>query len=147
MAKKRIYYRDDGYMMEFSPWHPFAHKSGYAFQHRLAMEEKIGRLLWPWEHIHHLNDIPWDNRPENLALMTLREHKSMHARRQHGTPYDFDTILRHLVDGMTYPEIAKMYGRDKSTIVQHMTSRGFYKSRDLLAAVEKAESVQASERE
>lgn len=59
----------DGYALRFCPDHPQARKySKYILEHRLVMEEMLGRYLLPSEVVHHRNKNKQDNRPANLEL-------------------------------------------------------------------------------
>ena len=67
------------YILIHCPDHPFADEQGYVFEHRLVMEKKIGRYLKPEERVHHINEIPSDNHPDNLMLFrTMTEHLKFH---------------------------------------------------------------------
>lgn len=47
-------------------------------EHRHIMQQVLGRKLSRHEHVHHINKIKTDNRPENLLVVTDREHKQFH---------------------------------------------------------------------
>ena len=70
-----------GYLLVYSPNHPFQDNQGYVREHRLVMEDKIGRYLSRTETIHHVNGNKIDNRIENLALY---ESDAQHLSENHG---------------------------------------------------------------
>ena len=54
--------------------YPGASSRGYAYEHRVIMQEKLGRILLKDEHVHHKNHCRWDNCLENLEVMSASEH-------------------------------------------------------------------------
>jgi hypothetical protein len=59
----------DGYVLIRSLEHPSANSAGYVREHRLVVEESLGRYLLPTEVVHHKNGNTGDNRLENLELL------------------------------------------------------------------------------
>lgn len=74
-----------GYMLILKPEHPFCKRDGYVREHRLVVEQQIGRYLLPKERSHHIGikylissiKNKQDNRPENLMAFT---NESAHQR-------------------------------------------------------------------
>lgn len=72
--------RRDGYVAVYFPDHPHSSKDGFIMEHILVMECLIGRHLKDGECVHHKNHKRNDNRKENLELMTLKDHMSLHSK-------------------------------------------------------------------
>ncbi|SRR6266700_807674 len=68
-----------GYRLVLRRDHPNATKQGRVCQHRLVVEEFIGRHLNKLEEVHHLNFDRGDSRIENLVLFACnKDHALFH---------------------------------------------------------------------
>jgi len=63
----------NGYAMVSAPGHPHAKaygkkRTGWVFEHRLVLEQKLGRHLSPSERVDHIDGLTLHNAPDNLRL-------------------------------------------------------------------------------
>jgi hypothetical protein len=71
----------NGYVLiRVGPEHHLADVRGYAYEHRLVAEEKLGRRLGPGEIVHHINHDKKDNRPGNLEIVADAAQHRVHHR-------------------------------------------------------------------
>lgn len=68
------------YRYIYTPEHPNATKDGYVFEHRLVMEEKLGRILSKDELVHHKDGDSLNNKAENLEVVSKSQHVKNHFR-------------------------------------------------------------------
>ena len=68
-------YKQNGYILAKTEYHPYANKRGYVPLHRLVMENHLGRYLIPRkELVHHVDGDRSNNEFINLKLTTPQEH-------------------------------------------------------------------------
>jgi len=102
MISKENHYKwklnKSGYRTIYLPKHPNSSKQGYVAEHRLIVEQKIGRHLTKEEVVHHIDEDKQNNKIENLMLFKTN---SLHQK--------FHTKIRQF--GMTGPRLLEMENR------------------------------------
>jgi hypothetical protein len=82
----RKFVKTGNYIYAVVPEHPRAIKYGYVLAHIVILENKIGRLLTKEEVSHHIDGNTKNNSPENLEVLTIKEHNLLHGKKhwKHG---------------------------------------------------------------
>jgi hypothetical protein len=63
--------------------HHLADVRGYAYEHRLVAEAKLGRRLKHGEIAHHIDGNRQNNAPSNIEVMpSIHHHRQEHSRRK-----------------------------------------------------------------
>ena len=69
----------NGYVLiRVDPDHHLADVRGYAYEHRLNAEAKIGRRLRSGEQVHHIDRNKQNNDPSNLEVVDRPTHGVRH---------------------------------------------------------------------
>jgi hypothetical protein len=78
-----------GYIIVFvGKHHHLADCRGYAYEHRLVAEKKIGRQLKRSEYVHHKDERKDNNHPDNLEVYPSKAHHFL----QHRTKNDWKKL-------------------------------------------------------
>lgn len=92
------------------------------YEHRLVMEQHIGRKLHAWEHVHHVNYDKADNRIENLTILEASAH-----HRTHVTPtFDVDAARALYETGVGYRKLSMQFGVARQNIMGLFIRRGWH---------------------
>ncbi len=95
--------------------------------HRLVAVAEYGIDAVAGNDVHHKNEIRWDNRPENLEVLSRSDHVKEHREREYGDkPWRNESLLRkrYKEDGLTAEELSKEFGCSMSTIYTHLDKFG-----------------------
>jgi len=84
----------DGYTLVYQPEHPRT-KDGYIAEHRMIMENILGRFLCLGETVHHKDKNRTNNNPENLMLF---ENMGYHMKYHSLESYHYQEINKSQIE-------------------------------------------------
>ena len=111
----------DGYVMIYSPDHPFRTYGCYVREHRLVMEASLRRYLGPKEVVHHVDGNKKNNAIENLQLFQSNgEHLKMEltGRIPKWTPEG----RRRILESVRRPKVATAASTPPASIIDDSAS-------------------------
>ena len=112
-GKPRRYTTSDGYII--LRWRIGTRTYLEALEHRI----QDGRAITA-EHVHHINGITTDNRPENLEHLEAGTHSRMHHER-----IDYQEAWRLYQTGLSTTEVAALVGTDHGNVSRGIRRLGY----------------------
>jgi hypothetical protein len=128
---RKCYRKKHGYTRNRGNWYRTVRRGGKRlYVHRLVMEKKLGRPLHQSEHVHHLNEDRFDNRPKNLAIMSAALHTRIHLAsgdyfgEKHGMAKLTETQVRKIrASSKRERVLAQRFGVSRATINMVRTNK------------------------
>ncbi len=96
--------------------HEYRGERDYVYVHRLLAVAEYGFDALDGRQVHHKNRVCWDNRPENIELLTPKEHLRHHTQKLE--PHEYEEMVELYESGEvgSYAELGRMYGLDPSNV-------------------------------
>ena len=91
-------------------------------EHRLVMEQHLGRKLLPDEDVHHKDGNRLNNALDNLQIVDHGAHTRLHR----GLTWDLERALRLRADGVSFHAIENMLGVTHSAVRDAFINRGLH---------------------
>lgn len=84
-STKRIVASNGYVLVRVGKDHHLADVRGYAYEHRLVAEKKLGRRLARGEQVHHVDEDKQNNVDENLEVVpSFAHHRALHRKTETG---------------------------------------------------------------
>lgn len=101
-------------------------------KHNVLVHRLLAVAEWGFEavcdkHVHHKDKIPWDNRPENLELMSSSEHAKHHRQ---GAKFQWREVVRikefYRNGDVSHRDLADMFDVSPTLIGDVVNEEGVY---------------------
>jgi transposase-like protein len=93
------------------------HGDQYVYVHRLVAVAHYGLKAVAGQHVHHRNDVPWDNRFENLEVLDAGQHHAKHRGTENALWKDPERLKRLLERHDTLRAAAEDAGCTHSNLI------------------------------
>jgi len=86
------------YYGQYERWrhHYKGERDAPVYVHRLLAVSEYGFDAVKNKEVHHKNGIKWDNRPENIELLTVEEHRQLEADKKYNGNWRNKELLEKL---------------------------------------------------